>query len=77
MWGHLPKSLSIFIFVVGLAGFTFMSWRTYVSVESGSIWLRGQNIHRQTEPVWFWMYVATYVLIGSAMLYAMYSASGS
>jgi hypothetical protein len=67
----LPVGLKIFIGMAGGVGAAFILWRTVVSLRSGSIWLRGQNIIRRDEPGWFWAYMATYLFMAGAMLYCV------
>lgn len=55
--------------VISGGGAAFILWRTVVSLRSGSIWLRGQDMIRREKPGWFWAYMATYVFILGVMLY--------
>jgi hypothetical protein len=68
---HLPVGLKIFVGMACGGGAAFILWRTVVSLRSGSIWLRGQNIIRRDEPGWFWAYMATYLFMVGAMLYGV------
>lgn len=51
-----------------------MLWRAVASIQSGSIWLRGQKLTRTEDPFWFWVYVATYFIILSVMVYGLSQA---
>ncbi|MBI0476237.1 hypothetical protein D9601_12855 [Sphingomonas sp. MA1305] len=67
----MDAGLALIIGVLASASAGFMLWRTIAAMRSGSIWLRGQQVIRRGEPVWFWAYMATYRLILSVMLYGV------
>ncbi len=63
--------LALFIGLLCGGGTIFMLWRIIAAFNSGSIWLRGQNVRRREEPFWFWTYMMTYLLMTGAMLYSV------
>ena len=70
----LPFALAVLIAVLFIGGAAFVLWRTVVALRSGLVWLHGQKVARADEPVWFWAYVTTYLLIIVSLLYGVRQA---
>lgn len=68
--------LALLLGTLSGAGAALMLWRTVVAVRSGSIWLRGLRIIRSEDPIWFWIYVAIYLLMLSILIYGIGKAVG-
>ncbi|AYJ86060.1 hypothetical protein D3Y57_08905 [Sphingomonas paeninsulae] len=67
----LPVGLALFMGLSCGGSAAFVLWRTFGAIRSGSMWLRGQNVARSDEPIWFWAYVATYLVMLGALLYGL------
>jgi hypothetical protein len=66
--------LAVFMAVLFAGGAAFMMWRTVVALRTGSIWLRGQHLARSEDPVWFWAYLTTYLVVLAGMIYGVCQA---